>query len=103
LLPDLAEECRNATARTQLLITTHSPFFTDGLRPEELWVLYRNEEGFTQARRAADMERIPAFLDAGAKLGHLWMEGHFEVGDPLTASGGPRNGAPRAPRASSRR
>jgi predicted ATPase len=92
LLPGLAEECRKAAARTQLLVTTHSPFFIDELHPEEVWVLYRDETGFTQARRVADMPRVQHFLDAGAKLGQLWMEGHFEVGDPLTAAGGPRNG-----------
>jgi predicted ATPase len=95
LLPHLTEECRNASARTQLMVTTHSPFFVSELRPEELWVLYRDESGYTQARRVADMQGIRAFLDAGAKLGHLWMEGHFEVGDPLTASGGPRPGLAR--------
>jgi predicted ATPase len=92
LLPELTEECRKATARTQLLVTTHSPFFVNGLRPQEVWVLYRDESGFTQARRVEDMPRVRAFLDAGALLGHLWMEGQFDVRDPLTASGGPRNG-----------
>ena len=93
LLADLAEECRNAAAHSQLMVTTHSPFFVDSLRPAELWVFYRDEKGFTQARRAADMAGVQAFIDKGAQLGSLWMEGHFEVGDPLTASGGPRNGA----------
>jgi predicted ATPase len=88
LLPDLAEECRDATARTQLMVTTHSPFFVNGLRPEELWVLYRDEQGYTQAQRAADMVGIKEFMEEGAQLGYLWMEGYFEVGDPLTASGG---------------
>jgi predicted ATPase len=87
LLPELAEECRNASARTQLLVTTHSPFFVNGLLPHELWVLYRDEKGYTQARRAADMKGVREFMEAGAKLGHLWTEGHFEVGDPLTAGG----------------
>lgn len=90
LLPELAEECRRATARTQLMVTSHSPFFVNGLRPEELWVLYRDEQGYTQARRAADMRGITEFMDEGAQLGYLWMEGYFEVGDPLTESGGPR-------------
>lgn len=94
LLPELTEECRTAADRTQLMVTTHSPFFVNGVRPEELWVLYRDEQGFTQARRAADMRGINDFIKYGAKLGQLWMEGHFEVGDPLTNSGGPRtNGA----------
>jgi predicted ATPase len=89
LLPELAEECRKGCARTQLMVTTHSPFFVDGLRLEELWVLYRDETGYTQAKRAADMPGIKEFMDNGALLGHLWMEGHFNVGDPLVASGGP--------------
>lgn len=90
LLPELAEECRIATDRTQLMVTTHSPFFVDGLKPEELWVLYRDIQGYTQARRAADMKGIAEFVKEGATLGQLWMEGHFDVGDPLTASGGPK-------------
>ena len=59
LLPELAEECRLAAARTQLMVTTHSPFFIDGLKPEEVWVLYRNNQGFTEARRVADINGIP--------------------------------------------
>jgi len=90
LLAELCEECRNATAQTQLMVTTHSPFFVNGLRPEELWVLYRDELGLTQARRASDMLGIKEFIAAGALLGQLWIEGYFEVGDPLTNNGGPR-------------
>lgn len=97
LLPELAEECRMATERTQLMVTTHSPFFVDGLKPEELWVLYRDEKGYTQARRALDMKGIPEFVKEGASLGQLWMEGYFEVGDPLTASGGPKTTGARKP------
>jgi predicted ATPase len=89
LLPELAEECRDASSRTQLMVTTHSPFFVDGLKPEELWVLYRDEKGYTQAKRAADLQGIKDFMNQGAQLGHLWMEGHFNVGDPLVASGMP--------------
>lgn len=95
LLLELAEECRMATERTQLMVTTHSPFFVDGLKPEELWVLYRDEQGYTQARRAFDMKGILDFMKEGASLGQLWMEGYFEVGDPLTASGGPKSQASR--------
>lgn len=90
LLPELAEECRAASASSQLMVTTHSPFFVNGLRAVELWVLYRDADGYTQARRAVDMRGIREFMDHGAMLGHLWMEGHFEVGDPLTNTGGPK-------------
>ena len=91
LLEGLAEECRKASNRAQLMVTSHSPFFVNGLRASEVWVLYRDENGFTSARRTDKMRGIDAFMDSGARLGHLWMEGHFELGDPLTASGGPHH------------
>ncbi len=92
LLPELAEECRNVSGDTQLMVTTHSPFFVSGLKPNELWILYRDEHGFTQSKRASDIQGVPEMMEEGAKLGQLWMEGFFGVGDPLVNSGGPRNG-----------
>ena len=66
LLSELAEECRAASAR-QLLVTTHSPFFVNGLRTEELSVLYRDERGYTQ-ERVGDMIGVPEFMDEGPCL-----------------------------------
>jgi predicted ATPase len=88
LLPELAGECREATANSQLMVTTHSPFFVDALKAEEVWVLYRDEDGYTKAKRTSDMRGIKNFIDNGATLGQLWTENYFEVGDPLTNAGG---------------
>lgn len=93
LLPELAEECRAATERTQLMVTTHSPYFLDGLRPEEAWVLERDQRGFTQVRRAADIAGVREFADSGAKLGWLWMRRHLAASDaPVRAGGQLTNG-----------
>ena len=89
LLPELAEECRAATERSQLLVTTHSPFFINALKPEEVRALYRDERGFTQAVRVSDIRGILEFVNAGASLGHLWLEGRLGVGDPLVNAGAP--------------
>jgi predicted ATPase len=89
LLPELAEECRAAIAHTQLLVTTHSPFFLNGLRPEEVRVLWRDEHGYTQTQRASDLTGVQAFVAEGALLGQLWMEGQLGVGDPLVNQGAP--------------
>lgn len=89
LLPELAEECRAASERTQLLVTTHSPFFLNALRPDEVRVLWRNEQGYTQTRRVADLAGVGDFVKQGALLGHLWMEGQLGVGDPLVNQGAP--------------
>ena len=93
LLPELAEECRAACERTQLLVTTHSPFFLNALLPEEVRVLWRDESGFTQTQRVADVRGVPEFVKAGAHLGSLWLEGHFGVGDPLVGQGSPTRAA----------
>lgn len=89
LLTELAEECRAATDRTQLLVTTHSPFFLNALRPEEVRVLWRDDQGYTRAERVLDRPGVKEFVEHGALLGQLWMEGHLGVGDPLVNQGAP--------------
>jgi len=87
LLSGLAEECRAATTHSQLLVTTHSPFFVNALRPKEVWVLERDGDGFTRARRTSEMRGVEEHVSEGAHLGDLWMEGHFDAGDPFMTSG----------------
>jgi hypothetical protein len=70
-------------------VTTHSPFFLDALKPKEVRVLWRDEEGFTQIRVASSLPGVNEFVEQGALLGHLWMEGHLGVGDPLVNEGAP--------------
>ena len=90
LLTGLVGECLEVSMSSQLIITTHSPRFVNELHPDEVWVLYRDEQGWTVCKRASEMQGIKELLEAGAKLGQLWMEGFFEFGDPLTNAGGPR-------------
>ena len=90
LLIGFVEDCIKACMGSQFIITTHSPRFVNEFRAEDVWVLYRDAEGFTICKRASDMLGVEQLLDAGAKLGKLWMEGYFEFGDPLTNAGGPR-------------
>lgn len=89
LLPELGEECRIASERAQLLVTTHSPFFLNTCLPKEVRILYRDELGFTQVTTGADIKGIVEFVDQGASLGHLWMEGQFGMSDPLKNQGAP--------------
>ncbi len=93
LLFGLAEECRSASEHSQLFVTTHSPFFLNAVRPKEVRVLYRDEEGFAHTERASDLPGITDFMQEGAALGQLWSEGRFGVGDPLINHGAPRKAA----------
>ena len=90
LLPELAEVCREASADSQLLITSHSPFLLNAMKAKEVRILYRDERGFTQAKLASEIQGIDEQIEQGGKLGDLWMENFFGVGDPLTNHGGPQ-------------
>jgi predicted ATPase len=90
LLPELAEECKTASERSQLLVTTHSPFFLNSLRPNDVRVLYRDAKGYAQVVQASNIPGINEFMDTGARLGELWQEGLFKVGDPLVNAGAPK-------------
>ncbi len=83
LLYGLAEECRKVSSNTQVFVSTHSPFFVNAIRPNELWALERDIHGYTKAVRAADMPGVAEFVAEGAQVGDLWMEGHLSAGDPL--------------------
>ncbi len=78
LLPKMAEEFRNATTQTQFIITTKSPFFLNALRPNEVWLLHRNENGYTQVRRVDDIPYVMNFIETGGLIGDLWLEGYVD-------------------------
>ena len=92
LLTGFVEDCIKACMGAQFMITTHSPQFVNEFTAEEVWVLYRNEQGWAVCKRASDMLGINHLMEAGAKLGQLWREGFFEFGYPLTNAGGPKRG-----------
>jgi hypothetical protein len=58
---------------SQLLVTTHSPFFLNGMKPDEVRVIYRNEDGYSEVQRASEVPGIPEFVKAGVSMGHLWI------------------------------
>lgn len=81
LLDLLAREFRGhaeASKRgTQILITTHSPYFVDALRPEQVWLMEKDADGHAGAKRTTDIESIQAMVDEGIPLGSLWYSNHF--------------------------
>lgn len=82
LLRQLAEECEQATSRSQLIVTTHSPFFINALSPRQVWAISRDPSGYAVNAQVSAMPGIQSMLDQGAALGDLWMEGYFEMGNP---------------------
>lgn len=72
----LVERLREASERTQFLIATHSPAFADRLRPQELIVCERRDDGSSviPAMSASKMEEIVSAAE-DLPLGELWFSG----------------------------
>ena len=79
-LADLAEEMKRNVGRgfsKQLFVTTHSPFFVNALSPEEVWVLRKEEDGFSVAQRVSDYPFVNELAEQGVVVGDLWYDKYF--------------------------
>ncbi len=83
LLETLAKEFReHATGRrggSQVFITTHQPYFLDALEPNEVWVLEKEEDGFSTIRRASDDDVVKNMVAEGLPLGGLWYSDYLDA------------------------
>lgn len=83
LLEALAKEFRahasNQRAGSQVFVTTHQPYFVDALSPEEVWVLEKGKDGFSQIRRASDDVTVKNMVGEGLPLGGLWYSDYLDA------------------------
>ena len=83
LLEILAAEFReHATGHrggSQVFITTHQPYFVNSLEPKEVWILEKQEDGFSKIRRASEDPLVNNLVEEGLPLGGLW---HSDYLDP---------------------
>jgi len=82
LLEGLARElvrlAETSPNRTQVFVTTHSPYFVDMLQPQQVWLMERNANGHSTVKLTAEMPLISAMQDEGIPLGNLWYSNHLE-------------------------
>ena len=79
-LADLAEEMKRNVGTgysKQLFVTTHSPFFVNSLLPEDVWVLKKEIDGFSTAKRASEYNFVKNMTDEGIAVGDLWYSKYF--------------------------
>jgi len=70
-----ATEKRN---KPQVFITTHSPHFVDALSPANVWILEKQENGFSSVRRASDDPIVNGLVEEGIQLGSLWYSDYLD-------------------------
>lgn len=79
-LSKLAEEMKKSVGNgysKQLFVTTHSPFFVNALYPEDVWVLSKDNDGFSTAKRASEYNFVQELSDEGVVLGDMWYSQYF--------------------------
>lgn len=83
LMESLAEEFRShATGQkgsSQIFITTHQPYFVDALSPEEVWILEKGEDGFSNIKRVSDIDIVKNMVNEGLPLGGLWYSDYLDA------------------------
>ena len=83
LLLELGEEFREyAKSGGQVLISTHSPDFVNGVKLEELFWLHK-ENGFSKVVRASEDLLLRSLVTEGDLPGALWKQGFFKGAGPL--------------------
>lgn len=82
LLQTLVFEFREAASRKkdgiQLFVTTHQPYLIDELNPSEVWILEKQNDGFSKITRASDVKEVVEMVNQGLTLGSLWYSDHID-------------------------
>ena len=82
LLESLASELRShATGKRnapQVFVTTHQPYFVDALQPNEVWVLKKGTDGFSQIMRVSEIALVNNMVEQGLPLGGLWYSDYLD-------------------------
>lgn len=80
-LSELAQEMKNSVGKgfsKQIFVTTHSPFFVNALSPEDVWMIKKDENGYSTIKRAVDFEQVKEMTDEEVLLGDLWYSEYLE-------------------------
>ena len=81
LLELLAKEFRSyaksASSSSQVFITTHQPYLVNALKPEEVWILKKQHDGFSAISRVSSNELAKNMYNEELGLGYLWYSDYL--------------------------
>jgi predicted ATPase len=78
LLEPLSEELFAYSKRSQVFVSTHSPFLVNTIKDaKNLWIFQREDNGYTTVTRADQIPDARHFIESRAGLGDLWSEGYL--------------------------
>ena len=79
LMPRLVELLKDASRNRQVIVTTHNPELIKYVGIENLLLISRDEQGFSQITRPADNEHLKVFLENEIGVEELFVQNLLEV------------------------
>ncbi|MDR1923632.1 MAG: AAA family ATPase [Planctomycetaceae bacterium] len=74
---EIRKHC-DKNGNSQFFITTHQPYLVDALKPEEVWILEKGNDGFASMKRASEDAVVRNMVEGGMPLGALWFSEYLE-------------------------
>lgn len=78
LAAEFREHANGKKGSAQIFITTHQPYFVNALEPKEVWVLEKQENGFSTIKRASSDIIVQSMVEEGLQLGNLWYSDYLD-------------------------
>ncbi|MBT9588253.1 ATP-binding protein [bacterium] len=72
LLDSFVDQLREYARDQQIILTTHSPLLLDSLKPEEVWITTRDDQGFSALACMAAYSELDRWRD-NFNTGEIWM------------------------------
>ncbi|MEA5537161.1 AAA family ATPase [Crocosphaera sp. XPORK-15E] len=80
LISKVVEMMKDASKNKQTLITTHNPEIVKYANLEDILLITRDEEGFSQITRPSDSEQVKIFLENEIRVEELYIQNLLELG-----------------------
>lgn len=78
LAAEFREHADGKKGSAQIFITTHQPYFVNALEPNEVWVLEKQEDGFSTIKRTSSDIIVQNMVKEGLQLGNLWYSDYLD-------------------------
>lgn len=78
LVYEFREFAEKKDSNQNIFVTTHQPYLIDKLTPDEVWVLDKDDSGFTIPSRCNQIMYVQNMYNEGLTLGSLWFSDYFD-------------------------
>lgn len=72
------ERANGSKGAPQIFITTHQPYLVNALSPNEVWILSKENDGFSSLTRASNNTLVQHMVEEGLPLGNLWYSDYLD-------------------------